>query len=103
MNDLKERQHHTRIALTAYRADEEPHRIERLQEVAVRCPQLVIGLHDHKGCLSVNWSAPPMTTELIAVIDAWADQGEHDSNHYLRGRLFVEDIGDCPPFEETDE
>ena len=75
---VKDKLHRPPITLTAYRADEEPHRIERLQEVAMRCPRLVIGLHDHKSCLSVNWSEPPMTAELIAVIDAWADQGEHD-------------------------
>jgi hypothetical protein len=33
------------ISLTAYRADDdEPWRIERLREVAVRCPRKVIGL-----------------------------------------------------------
>ena len=56
--------------LTANRSDEEPWRIERLREVAKECPPNVIGLHDHKGTLAVNWSSAPTIADLTAVVQA---------------------------------
>jgi hypothetical protein len=89
--------------LTAHRSDEEGWRIERLQEVAERCPKNVIGLHDHKGCLSVNWLTPPTIRELSLVVRAWAHQNEEQIDHYLVGaELDVEGMG-YDPFGEKVE
>jgi hypothetical protein len=85
--------------LTAYRSDEEPWRIERLNEVAKECPPNVIGLHDHKGTLSVNWSSTPTIAELTAVVQAWCDQNEYSIDHWLNAApLEVETMG-YDPFE----
>jgi hypothetical protein len=80
--------------LTANRSDEEPWRIERLREVAKECPPNVIGLHDHKGTLAVNWSSAPSIADLTAVVQAWCDQNEREIDHYLNAApLAVETMG----------
>jgi hypothetical protein len=86
------------MKLTAYRADDdEPWRIERLREVAVRCPRKVIALHDHKGTLSVNWLTPPSIEELTEVIQAWSFHYEYCLEHYVIGfPLSAEVSGPCP-------
>src|SRR6516165_2314675 len=61
--------------LACHRPDES-WRIERLQQIARRCPKNVIGLHDHKGLLSVNWLTPPTIRELTEVVLAWASHNE---------------------------
>jgi hypothetical protein len=83
--------------LTANRSDEEPWRIERLNEVAKECPPNVIGLHDHKGTLAVNWSTLPTIADLTAVVQAWSDQSEYSIDHYLNAApLAVETMGYDP-------
>jgi hypothetical protein len=87
--------------LTANRSDEEPWRIERLNEVAKECPPNVIGLHDHKGTLAVNWSSAPTIADLTAVVQAWCDQSEYSIDHYLNSEpLAVETMG-YSPFAEA--
>lgn len=83
--------------LTANRSDEEPWRIERLEKVAKECPPNVIGLHDHKGTLAVNWSTLPTIADLTAVVQAWCDQNERAIDHYLNAApLAVETMGYDP-------
>jgi hypothetical protein len=85
------------VRLTAYRADDdEPWRIERLREVAVRCPKKVIGLHDHQGTLSVNWLTPPSIEDLTKVIQAWSFQYEYRLEHYVIGFALSDVSGPCP-------
>jgi hypothetical protein len=82
---------------------EESWRIERLQEVARHCPKNVIGLHDHKGTLSVNWLTPPTVRELSQVVQAWAYHNEEAIDHYLVGVAWdVESMG-YDPFGEKVE
>jgi hypothetical protein len=88
--------------LACHRPDES-WRIERLQQIARRCPKNVIGLHDHKGLLSVNWLTPPTIRELTEVVLAWASQNEREIDHYLLGaELDVQTIG-YDPFTEKVE
>jgi hypothetical protein len=86
------------IALTAYREQDEPWRIERLKTVAQDCAGTVLALHDHKGTLSINWSAPPKINDLTAMVQAWALQGEWSINHYVCGAEIAIDCGDANPF-----
>jgi hypothetical protein len=89
------------MKITAHRSDEEPSRIERLNKVAKECPPSVIGLHDHKGTLSVNWSSTPTIAEVAAVVQAWCDQNEYSIDHYLNAEpLAVETMG-YSPFAEA--
>ena len=82
-----------RPALSAYREDEEPWRIERLRdELLPFISSLpILALHDHKGCLSVNWAHCPTTIDLWLVISAWEQCNEYNSNHYVEGRVIIED------------
>ena len=45
-----------------------------------------LALYDRKGTLSVNWLMTPSTYELLGVIEAWAEQNECASNHYVAFR-----------------
>jgi hypothetical protein len=90
------------MQLGCYRRDTESWRIERLQEVARRCPKNVIGLHDHKVLLSVNWLTPPTIRELTEVVLAWASHNEREIDHYLVGaELDVQSIGYSPFAEQV--
>ncbi|MDH2400145.1 hypothetical protein QCM77_09330 [Bradyrhizobium sp. SSUT18] len=88
--------------ITANRQDEEPSRIDRLNRLAevllTKGVTKIIGLHDHKGTLYVNWSATPSTSELTTVISAWAAEYEPHSNHAVNGRPLVSDVGGDNPF-----
>jgi hypothetical protein len=86
--------------VTAYRQDEEPSRIERLELLRqILDAGRILALHDHKGCLSVNWSECPNTSELGFVIQAWQTLREWQSNHYVRGVPLVLDNGGRNPFD----
>jgi hypothetical protein len=85
------------MKLDCYRRDES-WRIERLQEVARCCPKNVIGLHDHKGMLSVNWLTPPTIRELSLVVRAWTYQYEEAIDHYLVGAPFDVESSGYDPF-----
>ena len=85
------------IQCTAYRQEEEPWRIERLQEVASALGGLRIRrLHDRKGTLSVDWFSRPKPEDLERVRQAWARQNEPDSKHFvdevLIGELWGEEF-----------
>jgi hypothetical protein len=85
------------IALSANRSDEEPWRIERLEEVVKRfLPPNIIALRDHKGILSVDWSSLPTIEDLTAVVQAWCDQNEWLIDHYLNGEPLTEVTGHSP-------
>lgn len=68
------------LVLSANRGDEEPGRIVRLAQVVgyicakkaslLRC---IAKLHDHKGCLTVTWSAtlPPTDEAIELLLCAW--------------------------------
>jgi hypothetical protein len=91
--------------LTAYRSDDEPHRIERLEllrRILENGPLIdgqILALHDHKGCLSVNWAERPSTGELEFVIRAWWTLIESNSNHYVQGVPLVLDYEGSNPFD----
>jgi hypothetical protein len=93
----------TSPSVTAYRGfDDEPWRLERLVEVKSALPPAILSeiesLHDHKGCLSVNWRRIPASSEVMAVIAAWAEQNEITSNHYVNGEAIIEDVlSEWPP------
>jgi hypothetical protein len=87
------------MMLTAYRSNDEPWRIDRLAEVAKSCPRKVIGLHDHKGNLSVNWLTTPNIEELTEVIQAWALKGEWSLEHYVVGLELWAPYSGVNPFE----
>jgi hypothetical protein len=97
------------VILSAYRADTEPSRIDRLRSLCDRLARAycdptpkLLGLHDHKGTLSVNWLMPPRTEELGEVIKAWEAENELLSNHYICGALLIADEDDgAPPFAEV--
>jgi len=90
-------------AITAYRGfDDEPWRLERLTKLEASLPKNVVadieGLHDHKGCLSVNWRQVPRSEQVLVVINGWAEQNEVASNHYVQGVAIIEDEGgEWPP------
>jgi hypothetical protein len=85
--------------LACHRPDE-GWRIERLQQVASRCPKNVIGLHDHKGLLSVNWLTPPTIRGLTEVVLAWASHNEREIDHYLVGAELDVQTEGLTPFTE---
>jgi hypothetical protein len=79
-------------ALTAYREDEEPWRIERLRELLVKIEGLpILSLCERKGCLSVNWGVYPTTAQLVQVVDAWKELFEENSDHFVEGMLLIGD------------
>ena len=90
------------MKISAYRGDEETWRIERLEEVAKRCPSNVLALHDRKGNLSVNWATMPTIEDLTAVVQAWCDQNEYSIDHYLNNdEVLAADLDWCSSFEEA--
>jgi hypothetical protein len=88
------------IRLTAN--DDEPWRIDRLRKVARGCPRSVLALHDHKGTLFVNWSAPPKLRELTEVVQAWAAQNEVNIEHYVCGAEYDVESQFDNPYEAAD-
>jgi|32_taG_2_1085360.scaffolds.fasta_scaffold166904_2 hypothetical protein len=64
-------------------------RIDRLEEVFCKIDQeFVLGLHDTKGDLLVNWKAEPDSDQMFAACKSWEDTGEPCTNvvHYVRER-----------------
>ena len=73
------------IEITANREDEEPWRIERLNDVAKYVYKSLgelefSGLHDHKGNLTVTWKKHPTNTEKEHFETAWEAQNELAEN-----------------------
>ncbi|WP_136465216.1 hypothetical protein [Flagellimonas onchidii] len=73
-----------KIILTATRANEEPHRLKRLEKV-VEIYNLseyfggnddVVSLHDHKGLLTVGWSRNPSEGDKQMISAIWALMNE---------------------------
>jgi hypothetical protein len=92
------------IELSAHNQETERSRISRLQEIADQCIQhdLPVGaLHDHKGSLHVNWTQPPRTEQLVEVVRFWHDQAEHQTLHYVNGKLLIADHESHNPFVEA--
>jgi hypothetical protein len=96
-------------AITAYRQVSESYRLERLQELLGHFIEVyraegnadmpILALHDHKGCLFVNWSRTPTNTEVGIITNLWLDGfNEYDCNHYVKGRLIVCDAPSYNPF-----
>lgn len=75
--------------ITAYRGDEETWRLERLRKLRLYG---VLGLHDHKGCLSVNWPYYPAKVQLNEVRLAWEKEGEHEIIHYIQGKPIWDEV-----------
>ena len=78
----------------------EPFRLDRLARVVRHVARnnpgtlaFVITVHDHAGLLSVNWRTSPPLTSLAAVVDAWATEHEFTSNHYVKSRWLIGDVG----------
>jgi hypothetical protein len=47
-------------------------------------------LHDHKGCLTVNWTDPPTIGDLIIVGRAWNGFNDYEIDHTFDGiNIFV--------------
>ncbi|SDG87980.1 hypothetical protein SAMN05216338_1003302 [Bradyrhizobium sp. Rc2d] len=90
------------VKITANQSDEESWRIERLEEVRdiilEKGVKNILALHDHKGNLYVDWSEQPSTYALATAIKIWSDKGEPHSNHSVRGRPLVWDMGGDNPF-----
>jgi hypothetical protein len=83
--------------LSAYREDE-PWRIDRLRELLPKIEGLpILALCDRKGCLAVNWGMHPTTTQLVQVVEAWMEQFEYNSDHFVEGRLLIGDEYNDPP------
>jgi hypothetical protein len=89
------------MKITAKLGDEEPWRIERLSEVAKQCPPNVVGLHDHEGTLSVNWSSLPTIADLTLVVQAWCYQNEISLYHFLNEEPLDVETMRYNPFVET--
>jgi hypothetical protein len=92
------------IACTATYADDEPWRIERLGEVVQAIDSSrslcggIVGLHDHKGTLYVNFNARPATQQVVAVAKIWADLNELHLNVYENGLPLTSDVLGFNPF-----
>jgi hypothetical protein len=91
------------IKITANRQGEEPHRLDRLKEVAAAVENAthfskVIALHDHKGSLYVNFDQQPSMSDVLAVAKAWEQQNEHEMNVYVRNEPLIWDVGGMNPF-----
>jgi hypothetical protein len=90
------------MKITANRSDEEPGRIDRLEEVrdelVAKGVRIVKALHDHKGTLYVDWASMPSTEQLATVIKIWDAQNEPHSNHTVNGKPLVWDVGGTNPF-----
>jgi hypothetical protein len=85
------------ITITAYRGlEDEPWRLDRVRDVRDRLsPEVqanIKGLHDHKGCLGVNWRDMPSDREIEAVAGAWSKENEMLMNHYVDGAAILEDV-----------
>ena len=57
-------------------------------------------MHDHKGTLHVNWTEAPRTEQLVEVVRLWRAQAEHQSSHYVNGKLLIADYESDNPFED---
>lgn len=94
------------IKITANRQDEEPDRIVRLTRLRdvlqAKRVSTIIGLHDHKGVLYVNWASQPTASELGQVIMAWHSENEPLTNHAVNGKPFLWDVGGDNPFDGQD-
>ena len=92
--------------ITANRSDEEPERLTRLDRVFAglrnKIRTDILALHDHKGCMYVNWAKLPSTSDLAAAIAAWGLENEPMSNHAVKGRPLVWDVGGDNPFGGPD-
>ena len=99
------------MIVSAYREQEERWRIERLKKELLPLIEglPILGLHDCKSCLSVNWAHCPSTKDLRQVIDAWEKCNEYNSNHYVDGEMIIEDEGgpkvwsdlSCEPYSDA--
>jgi hypothetical protein len=79
-------------ALTAYREEEEPWRIERLRRVSRYLKGLpILSLNDSKGTLTVDWARIPSTECLFHVAKCWVCECEWHSIHLVEGVMFFED------------
>jgi hypothetical protein len=78
----------SRIVLSAYEAA--PHGIQRLARVVAGCPsttlELMQGLHDHKGTLTIDWRSLPSSSHRGIMVDLWAEQCEYCWEHLVDGR-----------------
>jgi hypothetical protein len=90
------------VKITANQSDEEGWRIERLEEIRdlmlEKGLKNVLALHDHKGNLFIDWSEMPSTDNLVTATKIWTDKGEPHSNHSVRGRPLIWDMGGYNPF-----
>jgi uncharacterized protein (TIGR02996 family) len=69
-----------RIDIDAHRANDEPHRIERLRETLALIDHgaviSLLGLFDNKGWLTATWWRTPTPRERAVVTLAWIAMGE---------------------------
>ena len=92
------------IKLSAHHQEIEQSRISRLRDLADECAKkdFPIGeMHDHKGTLHVNWTEAPRTEQLVEVVRLWRAQAEHQSSHYVNGKLLIADYESHNPFADT--
>lgn len=90
------------IDVSANRSDEEPHRLFRLWRVVgrmeIKHPELrgrVMGLHDHKGNLTVTWASQPTEEERRSMFGMWEWEYEMIVHHEWPGWR-LEDGDDAP-------
>ena len=88
--------------ISAYNQAEEWWRFERLQDVIANIDHAtrkhVLALHDHKGCLYVNFDQHPFTGDVLAVAMAWASQDQERINFYVQGNPLIWDTSGENPF-----
>jgi len=81
------------VSVDAYRADEEPWRIERLWRLVGWVVakderghrERILGLHDHKGILTVTWDSEPSGEARALIIEAWDAEFEVTIDHEWPG------------------
>lgn len=80
------------LVLSAYRAQDEPRRLERLAKVVADLQDRidlrnVRQLHDRKGTLFVVWRSIPTPKQVQAARVAWESQNEVDVRHGIIDRF----------------
>lgn len=91
------------IKITANRFEDEPWRLERLERVErkIALSEIrlsVVALHDHKGCLYINFDTRPSTHDITEVSKIWSSEKECNINVYAKAIPVSADVGGINPF-----
>ncbi len=90
------------VEFSAYNADTEPSRIDRLHRVLDVCGEeiknITASVHDHKGTLYVDLMLMPTSQQICDFVNAWRTQGEYLVNFYINKMPFLCDAPGENPF-----